>query len=223
MKRSHWYLRQPLSCDVLELLCEVFLSLSLPEVIWVLLWLLNLGFALVDPKENTLSSSFFFFFYRITRAFSWATIWIVHCAYKWSRNIYFDGSGMRYSSVSPRPEDVSQQLPGNTGKSEMYTLRCSMHKKPKIVTVVGGWGFSASRLLFFRGSSQPLTPDTNKILTKVLVLKRPGEVKVGFILTYWAVPHPFVQFLLLEVAQKTGGSWDITLIKQWIWFSENSP
>lgn len=90
-----------------------------------------------------------------------------------------------------------------------------MHKKPKILTVVGGWGFSASRLLLFGGSSQLLTPDTNKILTKVLVLTRPGHSKVGFLLTYWAVLCPSVRFLLLELIQEAGGRWEIALrIKQ---------
>lgn len=107
---------------------------------------------------------------------------LCRCWIKWSWNIYFDGSpGLRCSWVSSRPEDVSQHLPGKKkGKSEMDSFRCSMHKKPKILTGVGVWGFSASRPLLFGGSSQPLTPDTNKILTKVLVFYFLGDVKVGF-------------------------------------------
>lgn len=106
----------------------------------------------------------------------------------------------------------------------MHTFRWSMHKKPKILTVGGGWGFSASRSLLFGGSSQPFTTDTNQILTKVLLLKRAGEVKVGFLLTYSAVLRPSVQFFSLEVLQREAGRWDITLLlKQWtIWFFENS-
>lgn len=63
-------------------------------------------------------------------------------------------------------------------------------------------------------SSQSLTPETNEILTKVLLMKRPGEARAGFRLTYLAALWPPLDFPPLGLTDAGGRSRLTLTLKQ---------